>query len=75
MRMATIESPYLTTREAMAYLNVSRINSFYRFIREHGMPFCRMGRHYRFDRRELDAWMHGHASAIDQVRALKRVAS
>ena len=72
MRMLTIESPYLTTREAMAYLKLTNQWAIYRLIREHRMPFCRVGGAYRFDRRELDAWTHGHASAIDQIRALKR---
>jgi excisionase family DNA binding protein len=64
--------PYLTAREAMAYLKVGSSSALYRLIKEHRMPFCRIGRLYRFDPRELDAWVHGHASAIDQVRAEKR---
>jgi len=41
----------------------------YRLVREHRLPFCRRGRLYLFDRRELDAWTHGHASALDFSRA------
>lgn len=70
--MAKFTSPYLTAREAMAYLNVSSSNTLYRLIREFGMPFCRVGRLYRFDRAELDAWAHGHGSALEMYRAARR---
>ena len=72
MRMATADSPYLTAREAMAYLKVNSSGALYRLIREHRMPFCRIGRLYRFDMRELDAWAHGHGSVIELVRAERR---
>lgn len=72
MRMAKIDSPYLTAREAMAYLKVGSSSALYRLIREHRMPFCRMGRLYRFDQRELDAWAHGHGSVIEMLRADRR---
>ena len=64
--------PYLTAREAMAYLKVNSQTALYRLIREHRMPFCRVGRLYRFDVRELDAWTHGHGSALEMVRATRR---
>ena len=66
--------PYLTAREAMAYLKVNSQSALYRLIREHRMPFCRVGRLYRFDVRELDAWAHGHTSALEMVRATRRSA-
>lgn len=74
MPMAKLASPYLTAREAMAYLNVGSQSALYRLIREHRMPFCRIGRLYRFDKRELDAWAHGFSSAIEQVRAGRHAA-
>lgn len=58
-----IDSPYLTTREAMAYLKVGSCPALYRLIREYRMPFCRIGRLYRFDRRELDAWIQRRGTA------------
>lgn len=72
MPMAKLASPYLTAREAMAYLNVGSQSALYRLIREHRMPFCRIGRLYRFDRAELDAWAHGHGSALEMHRAERR---
>lgn len=66
-------SPYLTAHEAIAYLRLPSQSSLYKLIRERRLPFCRVGRHYRFDRRELDAWVHGYGSALEQSRAVRRV--
>jgi excisionase family DNA binding protein len=68
----TVESPYLTANEAMSYLRLGNLSSLYRLTREHRLPFCRIGRHYRFDRRELDVWLHGYSSEIEMVRAARR---
>ena len=68
------ESPYLTAKETIAYLRLGSSNALYRLIREHRLPFCRVGRNYRFDRRELDAWAHGFPSSMDQIRHSRRSA-
>ncbi len=70
--MNSVLSPYMTAKEVILYLNLGSTNALYRLIREHRLPFCRVGRQYRFDRRELDAWAHGYASAIEQFRADRR---
>jgi len=67
----TVSSPYLTLRETQTYLNLGSPAAVYRLIREHGLPFCRIGGRYRFDVRELDAFAHGHDSALTQTRALR----
>lgn len=64
--------PYLTAKQTIAYLNLGSTSALYRLIREHRLPFCRVGRNYRFDRRELDAWAHGYPSALEQLRADRR---
>ncbi len=69
---ALVESPYLTAREAMAYLRVQSQSALYRLVNEHRLPCCRRGRLYLFDRREVDAWLHGHGSALEMVRATRR---
>jgi len=63
------DSPYLTAREAIAYLRLPSQRALYNLVHEQRLPFCRRGRLYLFDRRELDAWTHGHASALDFSRA------
>lgn len=72
--MMTTTSPYMTSAETMAFLAIGSSSALYRLIREHAMPFCRVGGRYRFDRRELEAWMRGHASAIDRMRSERRSA-
>jgi len=72
MRATLIESPYLTAREAMAYLKIESLQSLYRLITEHRLPAHRRGRLYLFDRREIDSWVHGHASEIETQRAKRR---
>lgn len=67
--------PTLTAADAITYLRLGSQSALYRLIREHRMPFLRVGRLYRFDRAELDAWMHGHGSAIEWARAQRRLAS
>jgi excisionase family DNA binding protein len=69
---ATIASPYLTAREAMAYLKLESSSALYRLVREHRLPTCRRGRLYLFDSREIDAWLRGFTSEIEMRRALKR---
>lgn len=66
--------PYLTAEETIAYLNIGSDSALYRLIREHGLPFCRIGRLYRFDRAEVDAWTHGHRSSVEWARARRRPA-
>jgi len=55
--LALMESPYLTAKETIAYLRLGSESALYRLIREHRMPFCRKGRLYLFDTRDLDAWL------------------
>jgi len=71
--MTAIPSPYLTAAEAQAYLRLGSANALYRLVREHGLPYCRKGRHYLFDRRDLDAWIHNTgSSAVDLVAVPRR---
>jgi len=67
-------SPYMTAHEAIEYLRLGSTNALYRLVREHRLPCCRVGRQYRFDRREVDAWAHGYNGALEQTRAARRLA-
>lgn len=66
-----IESPYLDSDEAIAYLKLPSVSALYRLIREYRLPYCRVGRLYRFDRREIDAWLRG-TDAISLARAQRK---
>lgn len=65
-----IESPYLTTKEAMAYLRLNDTGALYDLMKEQGLPYLRCGGRYRFDVRELDAWLRG-TTALELRRAAK----
>lgn len=58
-----VVSPYLTSREALAYLRLGSLGCLYSHIRNNNLPVCRSGRHMRFDVRELDKWMRGEWTA------------
>lgn len=67
-------SPYLTTKEAVEYLRLGSVGSLYNHIRQNKLPYGRVGRHLRFDTRELDAWVKGFDSAIERARAERKSA-
>jgi hypothetical protein len=65
----TLQSPYLTAREAMTYLKLRSRSALQHLIVNHRLPYCRRGRVLLFDVRELDAWTHGYPSALEFARA------
>jgi len=65
-------TPYLTAREAMAYLKVESQSALYRLVKQHGLPTCRRGRQYLFNQREIDVWLRGFTSEIEMARAARR---
>ena len=46
----------LTTEEVLAYLKITP-RTIYRLIRNGELPAVRIGRQWRFRRRDLDAWV------------------
>ena len=70
--MNSVPSPYLTAREAMAYLKLQSRSALQHLIVNHRLPYCRRGRVLLFDVRELDAWTHGYPSSLDRTRAERR---
>jgi excisionase family DNA binding protein len=67
-------SPYMEAAETVDYLRLHSLNMLYRLIKQHRLPFCRRGKKYLFDRRELDAWLRGYDSSLEQARARRRSA-
>jgi excisionase family DNA binding protein len=67
------ESPYLTARQAAAYLGLPSVYALDYHIRNNRLPVCRsFGGLRRFDKRELDAWVRGFDSALDMGREQRR---
>ena len=55
------QSRWLTIPEAAAYLKCCR--NFLdkdRITKLHGIPFTKLGRHIRYDRLDLDAWLENN---------------
>jgi excisionase family DNA binding protein len=65
-----IDSPYLTSSEAVEYLRLPSLSSLYTHIRENRLPVLRAGGQLRFDKRDLDAWLRG-TTTLELVRKSK----
>ena len=65
--------PLMTTLEAAEYLRLGSESAIRRLVREHALPYRRIGRRLRFDRSEIDVWSTAHRQPSALVRALKRV--
>lgn len=66
------ESPYMLSRDVMAYLKLGSLTALYSLIKEYHLPHCRRGGVYLFDRRDVDAWLHGYQNSVDYVRARRK---
>ena len=51
-----IDETFLTTEEVLAYLQVN-LRTVYRLIKAGKIPAVRVGRQWRFRRRDIDAWL------------------
>lgn len=60
---------YLTTEEVLDYLHVN-LRTLYRLIKAGRIPAVRLGRQYRFHKRDIDAWLSGRRKARDRPRIL-----
>lgn len=70
MKVTDRDTRYLTTEQARDYLNLGSVNAVYRLIREWQLPYGRVGRTYRFNRRHLDLWIERRGvAAIASVKA------
>lgn len=65
---------FLTTEEVLDYLQVN-LRTIYRLIKAGKIPAVRVGRQWRFRKRDIDAWLSGHRAAggrppLDRPRIL-----
>ncbi|HEY6358438.1 MAG TPA: response regulator [Vicinamibacterales bacterium] len=61
------EETFLTTEEVLDYLHVN-VRTIYRLIRAGKIPAVRIGRQWRFRRRDLDVWLRTVRSSGDAER-------
>jgi len=56
-----IDETFLTTEEVLEYLQVN-LRTVYRLIKAGKIPAVRVGRQWRFRKRDIDAWLDGQRS-------------
>jgi excisionase family DNA binding protein len=54
----------------MDYLVLTSPSQVYDLMKQRGLPYLRCGGRYRFDVREVDAWLRG-TTMLDMARARK----
>jgi excisionase family DNA binding protein len=61
-------TPYLTSQQAIAFLELPSLGALYWHIRENRLPFGRVGGRYRFKQVELEAWVAGQRAVLAVTR-------
>ena len=62
------DESFLTTEQVLAYLQVNR-RTVYRFIKAGQIPAVRVGRQWRFRKRDVDAWLDGQPLSVSHAQA------
>ena len=72
LNLPTDES-FLTTEEVLEYLNIN-LRTVYRLIKAGSLPAVRVGRQWRFRKRDLDTWLESqrHAEVKGTAAAVRR---
>lgn len=61
------DEPFLTTEEVLEYLQVN-LRTVYRLINAGKIPAVRVGRQWRFRKRDLDAWLNANGQTTPAPR-------
>lgn len=70
MKPATVATPYMTAHETVEYLKLGSLTALYRAVHEHGLPYGRIGKHYRFRADHIDRWIE--VRGVQSVQALQK---
>jgi excisionase family DNA binding protein len=65
------EHHFLTTDEVLEYLNINQ-RTIYRLIKARKLPAVRVGRQWRFRKRDIDAWLAKNRPRADGQKDVKR---
>ena len=63
-----IDESFLTTEEVLEYLQVN-LRTVYRLIKAGKIPAVRVGRQWRFRKRDIDAWLDAQRPRSERVEA------
>lgn len=69
-----IEEAFLTTEEVLEYLQVN-LRTVYRLIKAGKIPAVRVGRQWRFRKRDIDAWLEGQRGRLPRDAPAARPAA
>jgi|GEM_PF-2374911 len=61
-----MEDRWLTVKELMAYLKLGK-SKVYKLLQEGAIPASRIGKSWRIDRQEVDAWMKSQRTIPTQA--------
>jgi excisionase family DNA binding protein len=61
---------FMTTEEVPAYLQVN-LRTVYRLIKARKIPAVRVGRQWRFRKRDIDAWLEGQSTVAQAPAAVE----
>src|SRR6187551_2565117 len=64
-----IDETFLTTEEVLEYLQVN-LRTVYRLIKAGKIPAVRVGRQWRFRKRDIDAWLDSQRPRSDRPAAV-----
>ena len=65
--MSEIEDRWLSVDDICKYLGVSK-DTVYKWIDKQGMPAYRIGRLWKFKKRQIDAWVEGSGMSTDSEK-------
>lgn len=69
-----MDESFLTTEEVLEYLQVN-LRTVYRLIKAGRIPAVRVGRQWRFRKRDIDAWLESQRPRATRTAAAPRVAA
>jgi excisionase family DNA binding protein len=66
------DDSFLTTEEVLGYLKVN-LRTVYRLIEAGKIPATRVGRQWRFRKKDIDAWLAAHGASIKSTSDRPRI--
>jgi len=68
-----VDDQFLTTDEVLEYLHLN-LKTIYRLIKAGKLPAVRVGRQWRFRRRDIDAWLAAGSKNVSEIGAVSDLA-
>jgi excisionase family DNA binding protein len=66
------DDSFLTTEEVLGYLKIN-LRTVYRLIEAGKIPAIRVGRQWRFRKKDIDAWLNAHGASVKNSSERPRV--